>query len=283
MMTMHRVAALQMVSGNDLEANLKVAEQLIAQAAEGGSVLAVLPETFALFSTGMQRQLGEQEAGGSGMVRRFLCEQARKHKLWLVGGTVPMADCEGDKVYSSAFVIDASGKEVARYNKMHLFDVDVSDAQGSYRESDTFAAGDDVVTVDTPLGRLGVAVCYDIRFPELFRAMLKQGVDIIAVPSAFTLFTGEAHWLALLRARAIETQCYIVGANQGGRHSSSRYTSGGSVIIDGWGTVLAEAPRGEMCLMAELDTGKLSKLRRNMPVKNHLRFDVVPVSGKRGQ
>lgn len=276
-MTKHRVAALQMVSGNELKANLAVAATLIAQAAEAGAALAVLPETFALFATGMQRELGEQEADGPQIVRGFLREQARKHGIWLVGGTLPMADVAGDKVYSAVFVINDSGEEVARYNKIHLFDVDVADAQGSYRESDTFAAGEDVVTVDTPFGRLGLAVCYDIRFPELFRAMFRAGVDIVAVPSAFTLMTGEAHWLALLRARAIETQCYIVGANQGGQHSKSRYTSGGSVIIDGWGTVLAEAPRGETCLVAEMDSDRLQKLRRNMPVKEHLRFEVVPI------
>lgn len=275
-MTIHRIAALQMVSGNELADNLASAEQLIAQAAAAGAELVVLPETFSLFSARMQRQLGESELHGEQRVRSFLREQARLHKIWLVGGTLPVADAHSDKVFSAVYVIDDQGCEVARYDKMHLFDVDVGDAQGSYRESDTFVAGDQVVTVQTPVGLLGLAVCYDIRFPEMFRCMLSQGVDVIAVPAAFTLKTGEAHWLALLRARAIETQCYVIGANQGGQHSKSRATSGGSVIVDPWGAVLAEAPRGACCIVADMDSDRLRDIRRNMPVRDHLRFDTIP-------
>lgn len=273
-MTRHRVAAVQMVSGNELATNLERARVLIARAAAAGAELVVLPETFALFSARMQRELGEAELNGDQQVRGFLSEMASQHGLWLVGGTLPIADPRSQKAFASTLVFDARGNEVARYDKMHMFDVDVGDAQGSYRESDTFTPGDVVTTVDTPVGRLGLAVCYDIRFPELFRSMVDQGAEIIAVPAAFTLLTGEAHWLPLLKARAIETQCYIVGANQGGQHSRSRSTSGGSVIIDPWGTVLAEAGRGEACVVAETDREKLQKIRRNMPVAGHRRFDV---------
>lgn len=274
-MAKHRVAAIQMVSGNDLATNLERAGVLIERAAGAGAELAVLPETFALFSARMQRELGESELDGRQQVRGFLRDQARQHGLWLVGGTLPIADANSQKAFASMLVIDAQGNEAARYDKMHMFDVDVGDAQGSYRESDTFTPGDAVTTVDTPLGKLGLAVCYDIRFPELFRAMVDQGAEIIAVPAAFTLLTGEAHWLPLLKARAIETQCYIIGANQGGQHSRSRSTSGGSVIIDPWGVVLAEAARGEACVVADIDREKLQKIRRNMPVADHRRFDVT--------
>lgn len=274
-MSIYRVAALQMVSGSNMQENLASAQRLIARAAEAGAQLLVLPETFALFSARAQQSLGEQEMADKAQVRPFIGQQARQHGLWIVAGTIPMADTGGDRVYSASLVVNDRGQEVARYNKMHLFDVDVADSKGSYRESDTFKPGDDVVVVETPFGRLGLAVCYDIRFPELFRAMFARSVDIVAVPSAFTLFTGEAHWLALLRARAIESQCFIVGANQGGQHSASRSTSGGSVIIDGWGTVLAEAGRGECCVVADIDLQQLQTLRQDMQLSRHLRFDTV--------
>lgn len=271
----HRVAALQMVSGDDLAANLEAAERLIGRAAAEGAELAVLPESFAMFNTRAQKALGEREAGLEAEVRPFVRQQAKLHRLWIVGGTIPIIGAEGERVYAASYVVNTDGEEVARYDKMHLFDVDVGDKQGSYRESDTFVSGNNVVVVDSPVGRLGVAVCYDIRFPELFRAMLAQDVDVVAIPSAFTLLTGEAHWLPLLKARAIESQCYIVGANQGGAHSKSRCTSGGSVIVDGWGMVLAEAGRGEACVVADIDLAKLEKIRSDMPLKQHLRFDVI--------
>lgn len=277
-MTVSRVAALQMVSGKNVQENLDVAGRLIAQAADDGAKLLVLPETFAQFSTGQQKALGQQEAFGERLVRTFVAEQAKQFGVWIVAGTLPLAmQADDDRVLSSCFVINDQGEECARYDKMHLFDVDVADKQGSYRESDTFIAGNKVVVVSTPFGRLGLAVCYDIRFPELFRAMFALEVDIIAVPSAFTLLTGKAHWLALLRARAIENQCFIIGANQGGVHSSSRTTSGGSVIIDGWGKVLAEVDSGESCVVADIDTDTLQDLRQSMPIKRHQRFTVAKI------
>lgn len=269
------VAAIQMVSGNDIHANLQVVERLISRAVSAGARLVVLPETFALFSAGGQHQLGLQEASADAVVRPFIAELARRWGIWIVAGTIPVAAADSDRVLSSCIVLNDRGEECACYNKIHLFDVEVADRQGSYRESDIFLAGDEVIVVDTPLGRLGLAVCYDIRFPELFRAMFELGVDIIAVPAAFTRLTGEAHWLPLLRARAIENQCYIIGANQGGEHSKSRSTSGGSVIIDGWGRVLAEAALGEDWVQAEVNLAELQRQRAAMPIAQHQRFDVL--------
>ena len=233
----------------------------------------VLPETFALFSASKQLALGIEESFGEARIQAFLKQQAIEHAVWIVAGTLPMASSEtSQRVRAACLVYDAQGQQVARYDKIHLFDVDVADKQGSYRESNTFEAGSKVVVVDSPVGRLGLAVCYDLRFPELFRAMFDQGVDVIALPSAFTLATGEAHWLPLLRARAIENQCYMVGVNQGGRHSPSRVTSGGSAIIDGWGTVIKEAGRGESCLVADVDLLHLGELRKAMPLAGHRRL-----------
>jgi nitrilase len=209
------------------------------------------------------------------VVRQFLAAQAAQHRVWLVGGTVPVLGTQQTLPHAACFVFDDSGTEVARYHKMHLFDVDVGDRQGSYRESATFVHGAAAaVTVATPFGCLGLAVCYDLRFPELFQLLRAQGAEIIAVPSAFTRRTGLAHWLPLLRARAIETQCYLLGANQGGQHNAARHTSGGSAIIDSWGEVLAEAAFGECCIVAEIDLDKLQRERAAMPVQQHRRFKI---------
>lgn len=269
------LAALQMVSGSSQQHNLERAAALIAEAAAKGAKLAVLPESFSLFCADVG-SCAVDEAFGEAPVRGFLREQAKRHRIWLVAGTLPLApDPDSKRNYAASFIVDDEGRERARYDKIHLFDADVADNQGCYRESDSFIAGDQALVIDTPVGRLGVAVCYDIRFPELFRLMQSQRVDVVAVPSAFTLATGEPHWLPLLKARAIENQCYIVGANQGGNNSKSRQTSGGSVIIDGWGRVLAEAGRGEACMLAEMDAMALQRQRSQMPVLQHRRFHIV--------
>jgi nitrilase len=273
-----KVAAIQMVSGADVAANLAAAARLIAQAAAAGAKLLVLPEAFALFISSEQYQLGLQEAGAQPVVRQFLAAQAAQHRVWLVGGTVPFLEpipAGQSRPRAACWVFDDSGNEVARYDKMHLFDVDVGDRQGSYRESDTFTPGGSVVTVATPFGKLGLAVCYDLRFAELFQLLREQGAEIIALPSAFTRRTGLAHWLPLLRARAIETQCYVIGANQGGQHNATRHTSGGSAIIGSWGEVLGEAAFGEDCVVAEIDLDKLHRERASMPVAQHRRFKIT--------
>ncbi len=285
-----RIAALQMVSSNDTAANLASAARLIAQAADAGAQLLVLPEAFALFGSG-QRELGISEAGAQPRVRHFLSEQAQRHGVWIVSGTIPLldkpidksvdkkdsSDSESQRPSAACLLIDSNGNEVARYNKIHLFDVDVGDRQGSYRESDTYAPGNTVVVADTPFGRVGLAVCYDLRFAELFQLMRERGAEIIALPSAFTRKTGLAHWLPLLRARAIETQCYFIGANQGGIHDPKRQTSGGSVIVDSWGNVCAEAGFGECVITALVDREKMQRERAAMPVQQHRRFKIIPV------
>jgi nitrilase len=268
-----RVAVVQMVSGTDLEQNLGRAAALIGRAAAEGARLAVLPEAFALFLSRAQRDLGAQEAGAAARVRPFLAEQASRHGLWLVGGTVPILEPDDPRPRAAALVIDDGGREVARYDKVHLFDVEVGDRQGRYCESDTFCPGrPQAVTVATPVGVLGLGVCYDLRFAELFIELRRRGAELIALPSAFTRRTGLAHWLPLLRARAIETQCYLLGANQGGEHSPSRLTSGGSAIVDGWGTVLGEAGFGEGVVVADADLKTLRAQRAAMPVMDHRRF-----------
>ncbi len=275
----HRLASLQMLSGPEPGPNLERASRLLAQAAEQGAQLVVLPENFAVFG-GDTAGCGRAEASNSGPLRQFLSEQARQHGLWIVAGTLPTTclpdgrELQDGRVRAACLLFDDQGSEVARYDKIHLFDVDVADAQGRYRESDQFAPGDQVVVADTPFGRLGLAVCYDIRFPELFRCMFQQGVDLIAVPAAFTRVTGEAHWQALLRARAIENQVWVIGANQGGRHSDTRETSGGSCIIDPWGALVASMDKGEGVIVADMDPQQQRELRQKMPVHLHQRFMV---------
>lgn len=265
-----KVAALQMVSTKQLKTNLQRAEVLVAKAAKNGAQLAVLPENFAMFGSKEVFDLAAAENAG-GELQAFLAGLAAQYKIVLVGGTIPLP-AEDGRVYAASFVYGADGVCLGRYRKIHLFDADVGDAQGSYRESDSYAPGDEVVVIDSGLGRIGVGICYDLRFPELFRRMLELEADIIVLPSAFTRNTGWAHWLPLLRARAIENQCLVVAANQGGVHDAKRQTSGGSVVIDSWGRVLAEAGLGEACVVANYDQEEQRVLRLRMPVAQHRRL-----------
>ena len=272
------VAALQMVSGHRLQDNLSAAEELLKQAADAGAKVAVLPENFAVLASDQMLPCGQQEAGNQNVIRAFLAQQSKALKLWIVGGSLPLAlrpdgSVIADRVRSSCLVFNDQGEEVARYDKIHLFDAQIDDAHGQYRESDTFEAGDTVVTVETPAGRLGLAVCYDLRFPELFRALREKGVDWVCLPSAFTWQTGNAHWHALIRARAIENQVYVVAAGQGGHNSTRRRTYGHSLICDPWGTVLAEvSEEGPGLVTAALDKQWLDQLRQQMPVWSHRRL-----------
>jgi nitrilase len=221
---------------------------------------------------------GQQEAGNQSVIRAFLAQQANTLKLWIVGGSLPLAlrpdgSVIADRVRASCLVFNDLGDEVARYDKIHLFDAQVDDAHGQYCESDTFEAGNQVVTVETPAGRLGLAVCYDLRFPELFRALRDKGADWVCLPSAFTWKTGNAHWHALIRARAIENQLYVVAAGQGGHNNSQRRTYGHSLICDPWGSVLAEVNEdGPGLAVAALDKHRLDQLRQQMPVWSHRRL-----------
>ena len=212
---MSKVAAIQMASGPNVKANLAEAEKLIKIAVQQEAELVVLPENFAIMGTAETDKLKVAEKFGSGLLQDYLKEQAVKHKIWLVGGTIPLLSNEAGKVYAACLLFNPQGEMVARYNKIHLFDVTIEANDESYTESETIMAGDEVVVVDTPFGRLGLAVCYDLRFPELFRAMVDQGMEICTLPSAFTSLTGRAHWESLLRARAIENLAFMIASDQG--------------------------------------------------------------------
>ena len=272
---MSQVAAIQMISGADVQANLDTAARLIAEAAAQGAQLALLPECFAVFGNRALQEIGAAEYDGSGPIRRFLAEQARQHGIWLVAGSIPLPAVPNGKAMACCLVLDAQGNEVARYDKLHLFDVEVADSQRSYRESKDYGHGDRVVCIDTPVGRLGLSICYDVRFAELYQALRREGAELIVVPSAFTAVTGAAHWEVLLRARAIETQCYVLAANQGGRHANGRDTFGHSCLIDPWGEITACLPQGEGVVTGEIDLQHLNSIRGRMPVAAHRRFEPV--------
>ena len=272
-----QVAAIQMVSTRDIEANLQEARRLLQDAAGRGASVAVLPENFAVLSTHQMVDCGRTEAGSEAVIRSFLAAQAKALGIWIVGGSLPLAVRPNgseipDRIRASCLVFDDEGREVARYDKIHLFDAMVEDAHGQYRESDTFEPGDQVVTVDTPAGRLGLAICYDLRFPELFRELRAREVEWVCLPSAFTWQTGDAHWHALIRARAIENQVWVVAAGQGGQNSERRRTYGHSLICDPWGRVVTEHAEGPGVVVAELDRDHLGELRRRMPVWEHRRL-----------
>lgn len=269
------VAAIQLCSGPDLARNLDEAESQLRQVAAAGAVLAVLPENFAVFDATQYRGV----AGKLSDILDRLGRLARELQLWIVAGTLPSATrpdgslIPDGRVRTACHVISASGECVARYDKIHLFDVDVDDVQGAYRESATFEPGDKVMCVDSPFGRIGLTICYDLRFPELFRALFDQGADIITVPAAFTAVTGEAHWQILLQARAIENQVMVIGAGQGGWHSPSRETWGHTQIVDAWGRILAERQTaGAGFVVAPWDRDEQIGLHKRMPVQKHRRI-----------
>jgi len=261
-----------MISGADVQANLDVAARLIGEAAEQGAQLILLPECFAAFGNRSLQAVAAAEYDGSGPIRPFLAEQARSHGVWLVAGSIPLPAAAGARPMACCLVIDNQGREVARYDKLHLFDVEVADNQRSYRESRDYGYGDRVVCIDTPVGRLGLSICYDVRFAELYQTLRNAGAELIVVPSAFTAVTGAAHWEVLLRARAIETQCYVLAANQGGTHANGRETFGHSCLIDPWGEITTCLPRGEGVICGEIDLQHLQSIRGRMPVAGHRRF-----------
>ncbi len=269
---MSRVAAIQMASGPNVNANLLEAGRLIARAAEEGAELVVLPENFAIMGNTEQDKLKVREEDGKGPIQDFLAEQAARHKLWLVGGTIPLNASNPGKVAASCLLYDATGKRQARYDKVHLFDVNVPGSSESYTESETIEAGSGVVVVDTPFGRLGLAICYDLRFPELFRALSKAGAEIVALPAAFTAITGKAHWEILVRARAVENLSYVIASAQGGYHVNGRETHGDSMIVDPWGVVLNRLLRGSGVVTADIDVNRLHEIRRNFPALENRRI-----------
>jgi deaminated glutathione amidase len=264
-----RVAAIQMTTGHDIEANLAAAGKSLEEAAKQNAVLAALPENFAFMglNSGDKRAIAEPD--GAGRIQNFLSDTARRLKLWIVGGTVPLRAGADGRVAASCLVYKSDGQRAARYDKIHLFDVDVPGSTESHRESAHTVAGRDPRVVETPVGKLGLAVCYDMRFPELFRVMSRQGADMFVVPSAFTVPTGKAHWESLLRARAIENLCGLIAPAQWGVHPNGRATYGDSMIIDHWGQVLARMPEGTGCVVADIDTAGRMEARARFPALEH--------------
>lgn len=260
-----KVAAIQMASGPNVAGNLNEARRLIEIAVSKDARLVVLPEYFPIMGMKETDKVVVREQPGNGVIQNFLSETARKHKIWLVGGSMPLAASTADKVLNSCLIYDELGEQVAHYDKIHLFNLDLGNEH--YHEARTIEPGKQVVVVDSPFGRIGLAICYDLRFPELFRAM--KNVDIIVLPSAFTETTGKMHWEVLVRARAIENLAYVVAAGQGGYHVNGRETHGNSMIVDPWGRVLDRLPRGSGVVIAEVNPSYQASLRASLPALSH--------------
>ena len=260
-----RVAAIQMASGPNVASNLAEAEQLIELAVEAGAHLVVLPEFFCIMALKDADVVKAREAEGDGPIQTFLSRMAKKHKIWLVGGSLPLEASVANKVRNSCLVYDDRGKRIARYDKIHLFGLDLGNER--YQEAKLIEAGDKVVVINSPFGRIGLSICYDLRFPELYRAM--PDVDLIVVPSAFTATTGRAHFETLIRARAIENLAYVIAPAQGGYHLSGRETHGDSMIVDPWGVVLDRLPRGSGVVIANINPAYKASLRKSLPALKH--------------
>lgn len=282
---MLKVACLQMTSTNSVEQNLVIVDQQMSIARDLGVELIQLPENFAQMP--IRRAEQHIETPSSGVIQSFLRSKSKQYQMMVIAGSIPIQEMSKDKPHARCLVFDRTGTEIAAYNKIHLFDVDLPDKQ-SYMESATYLAGEfaDVTVVQTPLAKLGLSICYDLRFPEMYRMFASQGVQVIMVPSAFTATTGQAHWRTLLRARAIENQAFVMAAAQVGRHDNDRETWGHSMIIDPWGVVLSEfddlylPPKESLdglsnkvgLLIADLDMNKLTELRINFPALTHRRL-----------
>jgi predicted amidohydrolase len=266
-MTGVRMAAVQMVSTPEVASNLETAQRLVAQAAQQGAQLVALPEFFCVFGSERDK-VSVRERDGAGPIQDALAAMAERHRVWLVGGTVPLAGADPQRVRSACLVYDDRGRRVARYDKIHLFTFSAGEER--YDEARTIEPGEAPVALESPFGRLGLSVCYDLRFPELYRRF--TGVDVWFVPSAFTAVTGAAHWETLLRARAIENLCYVVAPAQGGVHANGRRTHGHTLIVDPWGEVLAERAVGEGLVFAEVDRARLEEVRKSLPALGHRRF-----------
>lgn len=265
-------AAVQMSSGDDLRQNLSVAAALLEEARASGARLAVLPENFAFIGARDTDKLAVAEGQGKGPIQEFLSQTATRLRMWIVAGSLPLRVAGQKLCYGASVVFDAEGREHACYRKMHLFDVDVPGRDERYRESASMDAGDDPQTVATPLGCLGLSICYDLRFPELYRRLVSDGATMLSVPAAFTFATGTAHWHVLLRARAIENLAWVIAAGQHGTHPNGRTTFGHSLIVDPWGRIVAERPAGDGVVLAELDPAMQQEFRRNFPVLQHRRL-----------
>lgn len=266
-----KVAAIQMASSPNVSSNLTEAERLISIAVEQGAKLVVLPEYFCMMGAKDIEKVAIKESLGDGPIQRFLSKMAREFEIWLIGGTVPLTSNFPHKVRNSCLVYNDKGEQVARYDKIHLFGLDLGNEH--YHEETTIESGNSVVVVETPFGKIGLSICYDLRFPELYRSMGE--VDMIVVPSAFTETTGKAHWESLIRARAIENLCYVVASAQGGYHLSGRETHGNSMIVDPWGVILDRLPRGSGVVIASINRDYQASLRKSLPALKHKTIKAV--------
>ncbi|MES2635964.1 MAG: carbon-nitrogen hydrolase family protein [Pseudomonadota bacterium] len=266
-----KVAGIQMASSPNVGANLIEAERLIALAVGQGAKIVVLPEYFCIMGIKETDKVAVREKLGDGPIQRFLAKMAKEHKIWLIGGTIPLVSDFVNKVRNSCLVFNDKGVQVARYDKIHLFGLDLGTEH--YHEENTIEPGDSVVVVETPYGKIGLSVCYDLRFPELYRAMGE--VDMIVIPSAFTETTGKAHWESLIRARAIENLCYVIAPAQGGYHVSGRETHGNSMIVDPWGVIQDRLPRGSGVVIANVNRDYQTSLRNSLPALKHRTIKAV--------
>ena len=256
-----KIAGIQMASGPNVAANLSEAEKLIEIAVEQGAKLVALPEYFAIMGMKDTDKVKVAEKEGSGPIQEFLSNIAKKHEIWVVGGSIPLQSEQQEKIYNACMVYNDQGQLVARYNKIHLFGLSLGNE--TYHEEKTITPGKQIVTVDSPFGKIGLSICYDLRFPELYRAMGE--VDLILIPAAFTETTGKAHWESLVRSRAIENLCYVLAPAQGGYHTSGRETHGNSMVVDPWGVVLDRLPRGSGVVIASMNRDYQSSLRKSLP------------------
>lgn len=258
------IAAIQMCSSDDINENLDTAAHLINEAASNGAELVVLPEMFATMNDAVKVLV--KEPMGKGKIQDFLSHQAEHHHIWLVGGTIPIACMNSNKFAAACLVYDEHGKNVARYDKIHMFDVQLSETE-VYKESALIEPGTETVVIDSPIGKLGLAVCYDVRFPDQFKSLVKKGAEIVALPSAFTMKTGNAHWELLMRSRAIDNFVYMMGACQGGTHTNGRQTYGNSMIVEPWGKVIArKIEDGIGVIYASIDINKVYEARKTIPI-----------------
>lgn len=265
---MPTVAAIQMVSTPDVADNIATARRLVAQAAAGGATLVSLPEYWPIMGMSDTDKVGHAEHPGAGPIQQFMSDAARGHGIWLIGGTLPLVSPDAGKVMNTTLVYNPDGEPAGRYDKIHLFGFNKGDE--SYDEARTIVPGAHIGTFEAPFGRVGMSVCYDLRFPELYRAMGECA--LIVVPAAFTYTTGSAHWEVLLRARAIENQCYVLAAAQGGTHQNGRRTFGHSMLIDPWGAIKAVLAEGEGVIRGEIDLAVLANVRESLPALKHRRM-----------
>tara|TARA_B100001142_G_scaffold325937_1_gene380477 strand:+ start:951 stop:1784 length:834 start_codon:yes stop_codon:yes gene_type:complete len=267
---MAKVASIQLSSGPNIQANLLEVGKYLEQISKTDSKLVVLPENFAMMPESDSEFLTNSETEGSGPIQDFISEKARIYKLWIIAGTIPIRTDNPKKVTSTTFVYNDMGEVVTRYDKVHLFDVELPNSDESYNESEVFQNGNDLKVVKTPVGVIGLAICYDLRFPELFRLQKSHNVEILVIPSAFTEQTGKVHWETLVKARAIENLCYVVTSCQDGYHISGRQTHGNSMIVNPWGQIMSRLSSGSGFIESEIDIKKLNSIREKFPVLDHI-------------